>query len=130
MTTLFQMRNVSAIHVHCSNQFSRAVSVFRSADISVSRDRRRYGSPVHFSYPVDRAVQAPRWVQIPLPNLVGTALRLQMFFDKRWILVSEVHIDSSESVWSPLCTIILVQSCLKGIDTKYSVHIFSLKYLN
>ena len=92
------VRNFSMILLHCNNLFSKGVSVFRMARVYFSVGGRYYnGEPVEYEYMVDVVMQMARWVHIPIPNHIGRFVRLELYFENRWILLSEIRINSSES---------------------------------
>ncbi|KAK2174827.1 hypothetical protein NP493_772g00013 [Ridgeia piscesae] len=90
------VRNFSMILLHCNNLFSKGVSVFRMARVYFSVGGKYYNSePVEYEYMVDVVMQMARWVHIPIPNHIGRFIRLELYFENRWILLSEVRINST-----------------------------------
>ena len=58
---------------------------------------RYYGDdPVEYEYMVDVVMEMARWVHIPIPNRVGRFVKLELYFENRWILLSEVRVNSSK----------------------------------
>lgn len=91
------LRNFSAVHIHCNNLFSKDVRVFSRAEVYFSVGGRYFsGNPVHYEYLRDTVIEIARYVIIPIPNRVGRKVKLLLFFDARWIMVSEVRFDSGE----------------------------------
>lgn len=91
------IRNFTMILLHCNNLFSKAVSVFRMARVYFSVGGRYYNDePVEYEYMVDVVMQLARWVHIPIPNHVGRFIKLELYFENRWMLLSEVRINSSK----------------------------------
>ena len=76
---------------------SLLLSVFRMARVYFSVTGRYYGDdPVEYEYMVDVVMEMARWVHIPIPNRVGRFVKLELYFENRWILLSEVRMNSSK----------------------------------
>ena len=90
------VRNFSAVHIHANNLYSREVRVFRSARITFSGA----GAvpPVEYGYLRDAVMEYARTVIIPLENRVGNEVRLRLYFDARWMMISEIQFVSGEPV--------------------------------
>ncbi|KAL5012628.1 hypothetical protein ScPMuIL_011179 [Solemya velum] len=89
------VRNFSEVIIHCNNFFSKEVRVFKTAMIYFSNGGKYYLSqPVRFDFVRDTVVELARHVVIRLENNVGRYLKLALYFDARWMMISEVHFDS------------------------------------
>lgn len=90
-----KVREFSAVHIYCNNQFMKDVQVFSEARVLFSVGGVRYrGDPITFDYIEDRIFETARNVSIKLHHRVGRFVKLQLFFAARWILISEITFDS------------------------------------
>jgi discoidin domain receptor family protein 2 len=120
------VRNFSSVTLHVGNAFSKEVRAFRSLTAIVDTDNkgriyddddddddtgeaaaasslrasavewRRLSEPIVFEYERDDVVEYPRHVTVPLQHAIGRRVVLNMFFDARWIMISEVQFVSGE----------------------------------
>lgn len=91
-----KVREFSAVHIFCNNQFTKDVQVFSEAKVLFSVGGKRYkGEPITFDYMEDRIFESPRNVSIKLHHRVGRFVKLQLYFAARWILLSEITFDSA-----------------------------------
>lgn len=91
-----KVREFTAVHIFCSNQFTKDVQVFAEAKVLFSIGGKRYkGEPITFDYIEDHIFEDPRNVSIKLHHRVGKYLKLQLKFAARWMLISEVTFESS-----------------------------------
>jgi len=101
---LFQFegaRRFTAIRLHSNNMFTRDVRVFRRAVVRVGHSASDpvAGSssdvdPVVYEHRRDKLIDFARNVVITLPDLVGSFVSVQLFFDATWMLISEVRFES------------------------------------
>jgi len=98
---LERARRFTAIRLHSNNMFTRDVRVFRRAVVRVGRavsDVVGTSSPdaeaVIYDHRRDKLIDFARNVVVTLPNLVGSFVSVQLFFDATWLLVSEVRFES------------------------------------
>jgi len=95
--TFAHMRNFSSVRIHCNNMFNKDVRVFRMAKLFFSIGGQHYPpNPVVFHYMRDTLMEFPRNAIITIPHRVGRYVKLQLFFDARWILISEISFESSK----------------------------------
>ncbi|XP_017773500.1 PREDICTED: discoidin domain-containing receptor 2-like [Nicrophorus vespilloides] len=91
-----RVREFTAVHIYCNNQFTKDVQVFSTATVLFSVGGKRYkGEPITFDYIEDRIFESPRNVSIKLHHRVGRFVKLQVQFAARWMLLSEVTFDST-----------------------------------
>jgi discoidin domain receptor family protein 2 len=93
------VRNFTAVHFHANNMFSKDVRVFRLARLSFngagnSGDFPTPLPPVEYVYVRDTAMEYERTVTIPLGFRVGNEVRARLFFDAKWLMISEVRFES------------------------------------
>lgn len=88
-----QVFNFSAVRITANNVPNREVSVFKRALVFFSIGGIHFGSdaPVVFNYSRDTTVESARHVFVPIPHHVGRFLKLLLFFDTRWIMISEIR---------------------------------------
>ena len=92
------VRNFSALRIVANNMFSKDVRVFRSARVAFSVGGVVYSSPpVVYDYMRDSLIEYFRPVVVPLLHGIGRYVRVQLFFDSRWMMISEVQFESGES---------------------------------
>ncbi|XP_052224230.1 discoidin domain-containing receptor 2-like [Dreissena polymorpha] len=90
-----QVRNFSKVFINCNNLFSKDVRVFKVALVYFSVGGNLYqNSPVKYDFIRDDVVEYSRPVMIKLNNNVGQYVRLQLYFDAKWIMISEVQFIS------------------------------------
>ncbi|XP_043286407.1 epithelial discoidin domain-containing receptor 1-like [Venturia canescens] len=90
-----QIREFSAVHIYCNNQFTHDVQVFSQVDILFSIGGKYYtGDPITYNYMEDKVFESSRNVTIKLHHRVGKFVKLRLHFSLRWIMVSEITFDS------------------------------------
>ncbi|XP_054275572.1 discoidin domain-containing receptor 2-like isoform X2 [Macrosteles quadrilineatus] len=90
-----QVREFTAVHIFCNNQFTREVQVFSEAKIMFSVGGKIYpGEPITYSYMEDRIFEHSRNITIKLHHRIGRFVTLQLHFAARWIMISEVNFES------------------------------------
>jgi discoidin domain receptor family protein 2 len=73
------------------------VRVFRRADVFFSIGGQYYQSQaVKFNFQLDPFQESARPVTIRLANQIGRYIQLNLYFESRWIMISEVEFDSGE----------------------------------
>ncbi|KAL0115805.1 hypothetical protein PUN28_010981 [Cardiocondyla obscurior] len=89
------VREFSAVHIYCNNQFSKDIQIFSEARIMFSIGGRYYtGDPILYSYMEDKIFEQPRNITIKLHHRIGKFVKLRFNFALRWIMISEVTFDS------------------------------------
>ncbi|XP_031826230.1 discoidin domain-containing receptor 2 isoform X3 [Nomia melanderi] len=90
-----KVREFSAIHIYCNNQFTKDVQVFSQVDILFSIGGKYYaGEPITYTYMEDKIFETSRNITIKLHHRVGKYVKLRLHFSDRWIMISEVTFDS------------------------------------
>ncbi|XP_050300890.1 discoidin domain-containing receptor 2-like [Anthonomus grandis grandis] len=91
-----KVREFSAVHIFCNNQFTKEVQVFSVAKVLFSIGGRRFnrGEPITYEYVEDRIFENARNISIKLHHRVGKYVKLQLFFAAKWIMVSEISFES------------------------------------
>ncbi|KAL8625921.1 hypothetical protein ACOMHN_012513 [Nucella lapillus] len=89
------IRNFSQVKIHSNNHYSKDVRVFRRAEIFFSVGGKYYQSqPLNFNYQQDSYFENARQVVIRLANRVARYIRVDLYFESRWIMISEVEFES------------------------------------
>ena len=95
MFTFDHVREFTEIRFHCNNYFSKDVRVFRKAEIEFSVGGVYYASaPVEFTYLKDTLIEYARPVLVRIPRKIGKYVRIKLYFEVRWIMLSEIHFES------------------------------------
>ncbi len=90
--------NFTAVQIHGNNLYSKDVRMFRKVEVFFSIGGRYYiDEPVRYEYERDLLFEYDRNVTIPIPRKVGRFVKLRLWFDSRWILISEVGFISGKS---------------------------------
>ncbi|XP_039309465.1 epithelial discoidin domain-containing receptor 1 [Solenopsis invicta] len=90
-----KVREFSAVHIYCNNEFTRGVQIFSQVDILFSIGGKYYtGEPITYTYMEDKIFETSRNITIKLHHRVGKFIKLRLHFSDRWIMVSEVTFDS------------------------------------
>jgi len=103
-------RRFTALRLHCNNMFTRNVRVFRRAVVraglspsdlipsaTASGPTAAAAAAVVHEHRRDNLIDFARNVVVALPSLVGRYVRVRLYFDAPWMLVSEVRFESSAS---------------------------------
>jgi len=94
------LRNFSAVSFHANNQFTRDVGVFRAARLTFSGAGTdltglRSGT-VNYAYLRDDVIEYARMVPVTLHHQVGDHVAVRLYFDAKWIIISEVQFESGK----------------------------------
>ena len=91
------MRNFTSIRFEVNNLLKKDVRVFRRADIYFSVGGEHYVTePVVYKFMRDTLIEYARPIIIGLHNNVGQFVKVQLYFDDRWLLISEVQFESGK----------------------------------
>ena len=91
------VRNFTSVMLHCNNYYSKEVRVYKTAVISQSIGGKFYTQTIDkFHFISDNVVEYARNVQIKLENIIARYIKIQLYFDAKWILISEVEFKSSK----------------------------------
>ncbi|KAF7391926.1 hypothetical protein HZH68_011469 [Vespula germanica] len=127
------VREFSAIHIYCNNQFTRDVQIFSQVDILFSIGGRYYnGEPITYTYMEDKIFETSRNVTIKLHHRIGKYVKLRLHFSARWIMISEVIFDSdiahgnftteeAPTTESPIQSDVFVEKNGSGVDGELPV---------
>lgn len=96
LSTSYVVRNFSQVRFHTFNSLDY-VALFRRALIQFSTGGQLYDRrvlPVVADVPRDTRSHQPRWLSFPLDERVGRFVRVTLWFDYDWIVLSEVTFES------------------------------------
>jgi len=80
---------------YANNMFTKDVRVFRKAVLHFrATDRGYQEQPVVFDFQRDIVIEYARTVIVPIPHRVGRFIKCDLYFDAKWMMISEVHIES------------------------------------
>ena len=97
--TFDTVRNFTSLHIHCNNMFTKDIRIFRMAKVFFSNGGTYYsGEPVVVGYMRDSLIEFARTVNIPIPNRIGKYVKLELYFDSRWIMISEIKFQSGMKI--------------------------------
>ncbi|XP_069120897.1 discoidin domain-containing receptor 2-like isoform X1 [Argopecten irradians] len=90
-----QIRNFSMVIFHCNNYYSKDVRVFRKAEIFFSVGGKYFsGPPVVYEFQKDSWIEYARNVEIFLNHTTGKYVKVVLYFDAKWMMISEVKFIS------------------------------------
>ncbi|XP_021949331.1 discoidin domain-containing receptor 2 [Folsomia candida] len=93
------VREFSHVHIHSSNQFSKDVSVFSEARLFFSIGGKFFGrEPIIIQTKEDCIFEDPKNITIKLHHRVGQYVKLQLFWQSKWLLISEITFDSQPAM--------------------------------
>ena len=86
------VRTFQRVDLHVDNHFSKDIQVFKQAKLYFSNEEDKFGDDrgVTFNYMPDLAIEKKRNVSINLKGEHGKYIMLQLYFNAKWILISEV----------------------------------------
>ena len=92
-----RLRNFTSARFHSNNMFSKEVRVFRKALLFFGVGSIHYQErPVIYEFMRDTLMESARYIIIPIPYRVGRFIRIELFFDAKWLMISEVRFESGE----------------------------------
>ncbi|GLH05404.1 Discoidin domain-containing receptor 2 [Gryllus bimaculatus] len=117
-----RVREFTAVHLYCNNQFTRDVQVFSEANILFSVGGKFFsGEPITYTYIEDRIFESSRNISIKLHHRVGRFVKLQLHFAAKWIMLSEtLRMATSAQKWhlhkSLLCKVMCMWNAKALLD--------------
>ena len=100
--TFDSVRNLTSMRIYCNNLFTKDVRVFRKAVVDFSIGGEFYQEQsVVYEYMRDELMEFARPVIINLPFRIAKYVRILMYFDARWLMISEVKFESGtcKMIW-------------------------------
>lgn len=93
ITILFkfdQLRNFSRLTIHANNFYPKNIFIFHAATIEFLPS----GSSINYHHQHDDQFEMARAIMINLKHQVASELKVRLYFDGNWILISEMTFDS------------------------------------
>ena len=99
VTLIFQfdyIRQMNRVTIHTNNVFSKQISLFKTAVVtfSLTGERNSYTNAIISEQNRDEIFEISRPILIQLNNLIAKYVRLDLYFDSKWLLISEITFDS------------------------------------
>jgi hypothetical protein len=87
------LRNFSRLTIHANNYYPKKIYVFRSITIEFLNKENR-SSFITYNNQRDDQFEMARPIIIDLDNHIASQLKIHLYFDSNWILISEMTFDS------------------------------------
>lgn len=99
VTIIFQfdyIRQMNRVTIHTNNVFSKQISIFKTAIVtfSLNGERTSYSNAIIAEQSRDELFEIARPILIQLNNHIAKYVRLDLYFDSKWLLISEITFDS------------------------------------
>lgn len=90
------IRQINRMTIHTNNLFSKEILIFKTAVISFSKtnDDTNYSNAIIYPHTRDDIFEIARPILIELNNQIAKFVRLDLYFDSKWLLISEITFDS------------------------------------
>ncbi|CAF3471573.1 unnamed protein product [Rotaria socialis] len=90
------IRQINRVTIHTNNLFSKEILIFKTAVVSFSKtdDEKSYSNAIIYEHTRDDIFEIARPILIELNNHVAKFVRLDLYFDSKWLLISEITFDS------------------------------------
>ncbi|CAF3991272.1 unnamed protein product [Rotaria sp. Silwood2] len=90
------LRQINRVTIHANNLFSKEILIFKTAIISFSKvdDEKHYSNIIIYQHNRDDIFEIARPILIELNNHIAKFVRLDLYFDSKWLLISEITFDS------------------------------------
>ncbi|CAF1184951.1 unnamed protein product [Rotaria sp. Silwood1] len=89
------LRNFSRITIHANNYYPKKIYVFRSVIIEfLNYNNNNSSSLITYNHQRDDQFEMARPIMIDLKYHIASQLKIHLYFDGNWILISEVTFDS------------------------------------
>lgn len=115
----------SQVVIHSNNHYTKDVRIFRHAEIFYSIGGKYFppqSTKVNFQQ--DDYFENARPVILRMQNKIGRFVRIDLYFQARWIMISEVSFTSSEWLMHKGLTVVKLQLSATNLVTcsfvKYS----------
>jgi discoidin domain receptor family protein 2 len=117
ITIIFQfdyIRQMNRVTIHTNNVFSKQISIFKTAVItfSLNGESKSYTNAIISEQNRDEVFEIARPILIQLNNHIAKYVRLDLYFDSKWLLISEITFDSQ-----------IYNDKLENKNDDYSAHI-------
>jgi len=97
ITLLFNfdtLRNFSRMTIHANNYYPKNIYAFRTVTIEFLNNDNLNSTIITHHQPHDDQFEMARAIMINLKNHIASQLKIRLYFDGNWILISEITFDS------------------------------------
>ena len=98
--TFDHLRNFSRLTIHANNYYPKKIYAFRSITIEFL-NKNHSSSMIKYDHQRDDQFEMARPIMIDLKHRIASQLKIHLYFDGNWILVSEFTFDSLIIPFSP-----------------------------
>ncbi|CAF0831961.1 unnamed protein product [Didymodactylos carnosus] len=88
------LRQMNRVTIHSNNDFYRQILVFKTCVLSFSKDGISFTNTLVFHHRRDENFDLARPIIIDMKNNVAKYVKMDLYFDSSWMLISEVTFDS------------------------------------
>jgi hypothetical protein len=90
------IRQINRVTIHTNNLFSKEILIFKTAIISFSKDNdeKNFSNTIIYQHNRDDIFEIARPILIELNNHLAKFIQLDLYFDSKWLLISEITFDS------------------------------------
>ena len=101
ISLLFRFDAVRKFHgcrIHAANRYGKGIRIFQKASLRFSIGGRYFWKELEVTkkYARDDSLQTSRWVPIRLNNRIGQWVKMELYFEDEWMLLSEIEFFSGE----------------------------------
>ena len=113
------IRQINRVTIHANNLFSKDIFIFKTAVISFSskNEDTNYSQAIIYQHPRDDIFEIARPILIELKNRVAKFVRVDLYFDSTWLLISEITFDSQRYSDEPIRNADVKEKLAKTIVT-------------
>jgi hypothetical protein len=99
--TFDRLRNFSRLTIHANNYYPKKIYAFRSITIEFLQNNHS-SSMITYDHQRDDQFEMARPIMIDLKHRIASQLKIHLYFDNNWILISEFTFDSLIIPSSPI----------------------------
>jgi len=90
------IRNFSSVQVFCNNMYSKSVRQFSMAKLYFSLDGETFRDRVSLPVLKDSLMEYARPIVVPIPHRIAQYVKVDLYYEDRWIMISEVSFKSEK----------------------------------
>jgi hypothetical protein len=90
------IRQINRVTIHTNNLFSKEIFIFKTAMISfsVNTNEKNFSNTIIYQHNRDDIFEIARPILIELNNHLAKYVQIDLYFDSKWLLISEITFDS------------------------------------
>jgi hypothetical protein len=110
--------------IHANNYYPKNIFVFRSVTIEFLNNQQiNNSSTITYYNQHDDQFEMARAIMIDLQNHIASQLKIRLYFDENWILISEITFDSFiVPILTPTLTTTTIKSIIQNQSPKQIYH--------